>query len=210
MEEGFKAVSLAFKILSNPVERFSYDLELIKGQGTFDLSDIDLPSFHIRSRPKLLRYIHTVVWTSSKLLLLVLGVFALAILFGLKLVKNLVAGLASFLGFNSPPQPKRQIKWCDNCKEYHNINLEGMAAHSVFLSVAEGEIWEENGKYFLRKDNQILDITTQLNDYIQQNGLVFQEGDSDDSNSADELDSKNHKGKKDKFSKKKSKVTKRK
>eukprot|EP01114_Cavostelium_apophysatum_P013895 TRINITY_DN3469_c0_g1_i1.p1 TRINITY_DN3469_c0_g1~~TRINITY_DN3469_c0_g1_i1.p1 ORF type:complete len:892 (+),score=228.33 TRINITY_DN3469_c0_g1_i1:421-3096(+) len=156
VSEALKAVMTADAVLSNQSDRLAYDALLLKGQGTINTT------ISLEETPR------GFLWQLARLVVVVVGLVLLLFVLAFKVMRSLMTAVASVVRVRG----KRQTKWCENCRDYHVIGAD-----------SEGEIWEENGHYYLKKDGRVHDITDQLNEYIQ-SGL-FEEDD-------EESDTENH------------------
>jgi curved DNA-binding protein CbpA len=137
-EDAFHAVKLAYQILSNNKERAVYDNLLKKGEGLIDTKVDDTLEEPVKTG---------IGWSLLRLLFIFVGVIFLVILVVFKLFKGILIAVKNLVKF----KPKKQMKWCDSCREYHVVSND------------EGEVWEENGRYFYRRDGTVHDVT----DFVQ-------------------------------------------
>lgn len=151
-----KACIRSYKVLTVERDRLEYDIQLLKGEGTIDteIRNSLVEKYNDRTSGPLLA------------ILMAFNIFLLFFLLSFKLFKGILVNLAKVFKFH----PKRQMKWCDNCEEYHVVSTE------------EGSVWEMNGKYFYRRSG-VHDITDLVKSgfFAQQQQQPEQEGDKEES-----------------------------
>ena len=124
----------AYHTLYHEKNKLNYDLLLLKGEGTIDTKGLSLLKY---SSPTLRLY----------------SVFIFIILFFFKLLNICYSSLYNLVSF----KPKKQMKWCSNCEQYHMITND------------DNTLWEEDGKYFYRRDGKIHDVTNLIKSGILAN-----------------------------------------
>jgi len=178
-EDAFRAVTMAYQILSDSKERLVYDTLLKKGEGKIDTKVNDVSEEPVKTG---------IGWGLLRILFILVGLVFLVILLVFKLFKGALVAIRNLIKF----KPKKQMKWCDSCREYHVVSND------------EGEVWEENGRYFYRRDGTVHDVT----DFVQGGFFTTQPELDDDEGEDDSQYGRNYpKGRKNK--KKKLKVKRR-
>jgi len=150
-EDAFRAVTVAYQIISDNKERLIYDNLLKKGEGKVDTKVNDTLDEPVKSG---------FGWSLLRLLFILVGLVFLVVLLVFKLFKGALVAIKNLIKF----KPKKQMKWCDSCREYHVVSND------------EGEVWEENGRYFYRRDGTVHDVT----DFVQGGFFTTPELDDDD------------------------------
>lgn len=157
--DALRAVSIAYNKLIDNRERSTYDNQLKNGEGTISVSINDAGS-ELGSKSGFF-------WNLLRFLLVIVGIIFLLVLVIAKFFRNSFSYLKkNVFRFKSN---QKQMEWCASCGEYHTISNE------------EGEMWEEDGKYYYKRDGKVHDITS-----VVKSGLLAQVEDLDGSDSSDQ------------------------
>ncbi len=112
-------------------------------------------------------------WSLLRLIFAVIGLLLLLVIILVRTIKSglrmtvsrLLRGVL-YIG-TSLGRSKVQTKWCEACQEWHQISND------------EGEVWEENGRYYYRRDGRVHDVT----DFVQ-SGLFSSNTNNNNNNSS--------------------------
>jgi hypothetical protein len=161
----------------NWIERLDPD-KIVAKEGAFDaLSPLEC-KYQAREYHPNRKSLH---WKLLKLLVLCISILFLFFLLVVKFARRTLFTLKNVIHF----KPKRQMRWCDSCGEYHVISNE------------EGEVWEENGRYYYRKQGTAYDVTTLVQTELgnQSNAVLVKEEDANKDQHANGIQNGDHSGK---------------
>eukprot|EP01117_Protostelium_nocturnum_P005352 TRINITY_DN1949_c0_g1_i1.p1 TRINITY_DN1949_c0_g1~~TRINITY_DN1949_c0_g1_i1.p1 ORF type:complete len:864 (-),score=350.92 TRINITY_DN1949_c0_g1_i1:173-2764(-) len=159
VSSAFDLVNAAYSTIGDAKKRLQYDVLLQNGEGDLELKENEQGG--------------RISGGFFGLLDGSVGLLFMVLLLLMRLLRGFLIMVWSIFKF----RPQRESRWCEGCKEYHVVPSSGYSS--------DGEVWEENGNYFTRKDGAIHDVT----ELIRRGLFEQQEEESDASEEENQMNS---------------------